>query len=94
MPDGGGESDVEHAEIDGSVQPEFNFKGYLGEVISTPKYQPSTALFSKAGTKRRALYGRLGSEKITDKKNVYDIDHVNGTAHATDIIRPNYYSPL
>ncbi|CAI5713315.1 unnamed protein product [Peronospora destructor] len=86
--------DADDIDDTGSVQSDFNLETFLGEVINTPKLQPSAPLWTKASSNRQVLYGRSGAELVEAKSVKYDFNVTAGTAKATGLVKPNYYSPL
>ena len=82
------------AEISDSEPVDFNLEAFQGEIINAPKINPSAPLWAKAGTNRQALYGRSGAELVEVKSVKFDFDVAAGTARASGLVKPNYYSPL
>ncbi|RMX70195.1 hypothetical protein KXD40_009213 [Peronospora effusa] len=77
-----------------SVSSQHKLKQFMKEKINAPTFPLTAPIWAKAPTNRLALNGKAGTELVETHPLSYDFDQATGFAHATDLVKLNYYSPL
>ncbi|CAI5717567.1 unnamed protein product [Peronospora effusa] len=77
-----------------SVSSQQELEQILKEKINTPTFPSTAPIWAKAATNRLALLGKAGTEFVETHPLSFDFDQATGVAHATDLVKLNYYSPL
>ncbi|POM66270.1 Hypothetical protein PHPALM_17897 [Phytophthora palmivora] len=67
---------------------------FLNEEVDAPTSPPTAPLWAKAATNRRALLGKIGTASVEVSAISYESSSDQGTAHAVDLVKANYWSPL
>ncbi|CAI5720178.1 unnamed protein product [Peronospora effusa] len=77
-----------------SVSSQHKLEQFMKEKINAPTFPLTGDIWAKASTNRLALNGKAGTELVETHPLSYDFDQATGFAHATDLVKLNYYSPL
>ncbi|CAI5708343.1 unnamed protein product [Peronospora farinosa] len=77
-----------------SVSSQQELEQFLKEQINASTFPSTAPIWAKASKNRLALLGKAGTKLFETHPLSFDFDQATGVAHATDLVKLNYYSTL